>query len=353
METTSYIFNLLSEHTGEIISAVIVGILPLLFILPYALVAIYGELKISAFMQDKLGPMRTGFWGILQPIAEVFKLLQKEDITPDEADKPLFNIAPYLMFAASYAGFAVIPFSSYFVPSATNIGLFFVIAVGSFSVIAIVMAGWGSNNKYSLMGAIRAVAQIVSYEIPAAMVILGIAAMANSLDMNEIIFKQDGGIWNWYIFGGPGGIEKIWVIPFTFAMFLIYLVASLAETNRTPFDIPEGESELVAGYHTEYSGMKFAMFYMAEYSNMFVVAAITAIIFFGGWSSPFGDFMNSPILQVLWFVSKAMFFVFVQIWLRWTLPRLRVDQLMFLCWKVLLPISFVCFFAMALCRMLN
>lgn len=353
METTSYIFNLLSEHTGELIGAVIVAILPLLFILPYALVAIYGELKISAFMQDKLGPMRTGIWGILQPVAEVVKLLQKEDVTPDAADKPLYNIAPYLMFAASYAGFAVIPFSSHFVPSASNIGLFFVLAVGSFAVIALVMGGWGSNNKYSLMGAMRSVAQIVSYEIPAAMAILGIASMANSLDMNKIIALQDGGIWNWYIFGGPGGVEKIWVIPFTIAMFMIYLISALAETNRTPFDIPEGESEIVAGYHTEYSGMKFAMFFMAEYANMFVVSALLSILFFGGWSSPFGTFLNGPILGILWFVSKGLFFVFVQIWLRWTLPRLRVDQLMFLSWKVLLPISFVCFFAMALCRMLN
>ncbi len=257
------------------------------------------------------------------------------------------------MFTAAYAGFAVIPFSSYFVPSSANIGLFFILAIGSFAVIALVMGGWASNNKYSLMGAIRSVAQIISYEVPAAMAILGIAAMANSLDMNEIIVKQQGGFWNWFIFGGIGGLEKIWVVPFTIAMFLIYIISSLAETNRTPFDIPEGESEIVAGYHIEYSGMKFAMFFMAEYANMFVVSAIVTILFFGGWSSPLGDILNGPIMQVLWFILKAFFFVFLQIWLRWTLPRLRVDQLMFMSWKVLLPISFVCFFALAAFRMIN
>lgn len=353
METTQYIFNLVSSSTNELIAAIVVTIIPLLFILPYALVAILGELKVSAFIQEKLGPMRTGPWGILQPVAEVVKLLQKEDITPDAADKPLYNMAPYLIFLGAYASFAVIPFSSHFVPSGINIGLFFILAMGSIAVIGITMGGWASNNKYSLMGAIRSVAQIISYEIPAAMAVLGVAAMANSLDMNVIIKSQEGWFWNWYVFGGPGGLEKIWVIPFTIGMFIIYLISSLAETNRTPFDIPEGESEIVAGYHTEYSGMKFAMFFMAEYANMFVVSALITILFVGGWASPLGDILNGPIWQVLWFVSKAMFFVFVQIWLRWTLPRLRVDQLMYLCWKVLLPISFVCFFAMALARMLQ
>jgi NADH-quinone oxidoreductase subunit H len=353
METSNYIFNLLSQSTGEIVAGVIVALLPLLFILPYALVAIYMELKVSAFMQDKLGPMRTGPWGMLQPVAEIVKLLQKEDITPYAADKALYNIAPYLIFIGAYTAFAVIPFSSYFVPAGINIGLFFVLAVSSFAVLGLFVGGWASNNKYSLMGAMRSVAQIISYEIPAAMAILGVAAMANSLDMNTIIQHQQGGFWNWFVFGGPGGVAKLWVLPFTLAMFIIYLIATLAETNRTPFDIPEGESEIVAGYHTEYGGMKFAIFFLAEYANMFVVSALITIIFCGGWSSPFGDFLNSPIWQAAWFILKAMGFVFLQIWLRWTLPRLRVDQLMFLCWKVMLPITFVCFFAMALCRMLN
>lgn len=353
METTYYIYNLIANSTTELIAAVIVAVIPLFFILPYALVAIYGELKISAFMQDKLGPMRTGPYGLLQPIAEVFKLLQKEDITPDAADKPLFNIAPVLIFVGSYAAFAVIPFSSYFAPSGLNVGIFFAMAISSLAVIAIMMGGWSSGNKFALLGAFRSVAQIVSYEIPAAMAILGIAAMANSLNINTIIESQSGWFWNWFLFGGQGGIEKIWVIPFTVVMCVIYFISSLAECNRTPFDLVEGESELVAGYATEYSGMKYAMFYLAEYANMFVAAALITILFLGGWSSPLGDILNGPIWQLAWFVIKTMSIVFLQIWVRWTLPRIRVDQLMFVCWKVFLPISFVCFLAMALARMVQ
>jgi NADH-quinone oxidoreductase subunit H len=324
------------------------------FLLAYALIAILGELKISAFIQERLGPMRTGPWGIIQPIAEVVKLLQKEDITPDSANKPLFNIAPFLIFSAAYAGFAVIPFSAQFVPAGINLGLFFIFAVGSLAVVGLVMGGWASNNKYSLLGGLRSAAQIISYELPAAMAILSIAVLASSLDMQEINRAQSGGFWNWFVFGGQGSFVKVWVIPFTGLMTLIYIICSLAETNRTPFDIPEGESEIVAGYHTEYSGMKFAMFFFAEYANMFVVAAVTATLFFGGWNSPFGNFMGGSIFwDIFWFVSKAFVFVFLQIWLRWTLPRLRVDQLMYLSWKVLLPMSLVAFVFIAFWAMVK
>jgi len=346
----NFVYNLLGKNYLAII---IISIIPLLFLLGYALLAILGELKISAFIQQRLGPMRTGPWGIVQPIAEVVKLLQKEDITPSAANKPLFNLAPFIIFTGSYAGFAVIPFSAQFIPAGINLGLFYVFAVSAFAVIGIVMGGWASNNKYSLMGAMRSVAQIISYEIPAAMAILSIAVIASSLDMQKISMNQSGWFWNWYILGGPGGIEKVWVIPFMIGLFLIYMISSLAETNRTPFDIPEGESELVAGYHTEYSGMKFAMFFFAEYANMFIVAAIITVIFLGGWNSPFGDFLAGPILGALWFIFKAFVIVFIQIWLRWTLPRLRVDQLMFLGWKVLIPLSFLCFFAISLYALIN
>ena len=339
--------------SSDLVALIVVITLPLVFLIVYALVAILGELKISAFIQERLGPMRTGPWGIIQPVAEVVKLLQKEDITPDAADKPLFNMAPFLMFTAAYAGFAVIPFSSHFVPAGINLGLFYIFAMGALAVIGLVMGGWASNNKYSLLGAMRSVAQIVSYEIPAAIVILTIVVLASSMNLQVINANQGGWFWNWYIFGGPGTAWKIIIIPFTFGMFMLYIIASLAETNRTPFDIPEGESELVAGYHTEYSGMKFAMFFFAEYANMFVVAAVTSILFFGGWNSPFGDFMNGPIWGVFWFISKAFFFVFLQIWLRWTLPRLRVDQLMGVSWKVMVPIAFICFFAVGLWTMFN
>ncbi len=345
METTNFVYQLIDNG---ILAVGIIVVLPLVYLLVYALVAILGELKISAFIQERLGPMRTGPWGILQPLAEVFKLLQKEDITPDAADKPFFNLAPFLVFAASYTSFAVIPFSSQFIAANLNVGLFFIFAVGSITSVSLMMGGWASNNKYSLLGAIRSVSQAVSYEIPAAMAILSIAMLAGSLDMQEITKAQGGWFWNWFLFGGSGSLEKIWVIPFSAGMCLIYLIASLAETNRTPFDIPEGESELVAGYHTEYSGMKFAMIFFGEYANMFVVAAVMTTIFLGGWNSPFGDVMQGPIWGLFWFSTKAMFIVFLQIWLRWTLPRLRVDQLMFLGWKVLLPTSFVCFFLMSL-----
>ncbi len=346
----NFVYDLIGEN---LIGYLIVAALPLTFVLVYALIAILGELKISAWIQERLGPMRTGWKGVLQPVAEVVKLLQKEDITPANVNKPLFNVAPFIMFTGAYAAYAVIPFSSVFVPSGINIGLFYVFAVSAFAIIGIVMGGWASNNKYSLLGAMRAAAQMISYEIPIAIAILAVATLAGSLDMQEIIKQQAGGIWNWFLFGGTGSIAKVWVIPFTLALFLIYFIGSLAETNRVPFDIPEGESEIVAGYHTEYSGMKFAMFFFAEYSNMFVVSAIITILFLGGWQSPFGDFLNGPVWQSIWFISKAMFFVFVQIWLRWTLPRLRVDQLMYVTWKVMLPVAFVAFFAVAFWAMIK
>jgi len=335
------------------IAALVIVVLPLVFVVIYALIAILGELKIASFVQERLGPMRTGWKGTMQPVAEVVKLLQKEDITPDAADKPLFNLAPFLMFAAAFAGFAVIPFSPYFLPSGIELGLFYVFAISSLGIVGLVMGGWASNNKYSLLGAMRSAAQIVSYEIPAAMAILSVAALSGSLNLNVISDGQSGWFWNWYIFGGPGPWAKIFVIPFTLGLGLIYLISTLAETNRTPFDIPEGESEIVAGYHTEYSGMKFAMFFFAEYANMFIVAAILTLLFFGGWNSPFGDFLNYWWMQPVWFILKAFFWVFLSIWLRWTLPRLRVDQLMYLSWKVLLPWAFICFFAVGLFVMLK
>ncbi len=346
----NFIFDLVGNN---IWAYLITATIPLIFVTLYALVAILGELKIASWVQDRLGPMRTGWKGVLQPLAEVVKLLQKEDITPKNVNKPLFNVSPFVMFTGSFAAFAVIPYSSKFIPADINVGLFYVFAVSSFAVIGILMGGWSSNNKYSMLGGIRSAAQMISYEIPMALSILAIAAMANSLSITEIIKSQDGGIWNWFIFGGPGPIWKIAFFPFIIILFLVYFIGSLAETNRTPFDIPEGESEIVGGYHTEYSGMKFAMFFFAEYANMYVVSALVTIMFLGGWNSPFGDFLNGPIWQFFWFISKAMFFVFIQIWLRWTLPRVRVDQLMYITWKVMLPFAFIAFMGIAFWAMLN
>jgi NADH-quinone oxidoreductase subunit H len=269
--------------------------------------------------------------------------MQKEDIVPAAADKKLHFLAPFVVFIGSYAAFAALPFSSAYVGSGINLGLFYIIAVSSLVVVGILMAGWSSNNKWSLFGAMRSAAQIVSYEIPTALSLLSVVMIAGTLDLQEMTRLQSGPFWNWFIFAK---------FPFVFIAFIIFFVASLAETNRTPFDIPEAESELVAGFHTEYSGMKFALFFLAEYGNMFLVSGLGAIVFLGGWNSPFGDVMSGPFWGVFWFLSKGMFFVFVQMWLRWTLPRLRVDQLMHVSWKVLTPWAFVCMLGVGLMMVL-
>lgn len=318
---------------NEILVYVLMAAVPLVWIIPFALFAVWWERKISAHMQDRLGPMRTGGWhGWAQTIADILKLIQKEDIIPAAADRKLFNLAPYVVFVGSFAAYAAIPFSAAYVGSEINIGLFYILAVSSFVVVGLLMAGWASNNKWSLFGAMRAAAQIVSYEIPVALSLLAVVMIVGTFDLQEINRAQSGYFWNWFVF------QKF---PLLFVAATIYFVASLAEVNRTPFDIPEAESELVAGYHTEYGGMKFALLFLAEYANMFAVSAIAATVFFGGWNSPFGDFMSGPVWGLFWFISKGMAFIFVHMWLRWTLPRLRVDQLMYVGWKVLIPFSFV------------
>jgi NADH-quinone oxidoreductase subunit H len=337
--------DLLSGLLGnDILVYAVLAILPLVLIVPYALIAVWLERKVSAHMQDRLGPMRVGGWhGWAQTIADILKLIQKEDIVPAAADRKLHFLAPFIVFIGSYAAFAAIPLSSAFVGSGIALGLFYVIAVSSLVVVGLLMAGWASNNKWSLFGAMRSAAQIVSYEIPAALAVLSVVMLAGTLDLQQINQQQAGAFWNWFVFSKP---------PFVLLAFIIYFVASLAETNRTPFDIPEAESELVAGYHTEYSGMKFAIFFLAEYANMFAVSAIASTVFLGGWNSPFGDFMNGPVWGAFWLISKGMFFVIVQMWLRWTLPRLRVDQLMYVSWKVLTPWAFVCLLGVGLMTML-
>ena len=334
---------------NEIIAAIFSGVPPLLFILLFVLFAVWLERKVSAHMQDRLGPMRTGWHGWLQTIADLIKLIQKEDILATANDKPLFNLAPILVFAGTYAAFAAIPFSSYYIGSNLDLGIFFIIGISGLVVAGILMAGWASNNKYSMLGAMRAAAQIISYEIPTIIVVLTVVMITRTLNLHTLSEMQTGYIWNWMIFGGPTmGLDKFLFIPFMFIGFLVIYTSTLAEVNRTPFDIPEAESELVSGYHTEYSGMKFAMFFLAEYANMYAVSAIVTALFLGGYQSPFGYFGNLigapwlvPIEQFFWFAAKGAFFVFVQMWLRWTLPRLRVDQLMALCWKYLIPIAFV------------
>jgi NADH-quinone oxidoreductase subunit H len=289
------------------------------------------ERKVSAHIQDRLGPMYVGGWhGWAQTLADALKLLLKEDIVPESADRHLFKMAPFIVFLGAFAAYVVIPFGASSFVTDLNIGVLYVIAAGSLSVVGIIMAGWASNNKYSLYGGMRAAAQIISYEIPSAIALMTVIIPVGSLSMVDIVNAQKGGVLHWFIFRNP----------FTFLGFIVYFIGSLAEVNRTPFDIPEAESELVAGYHTEYSGMRFAFFFLAEYANMFLVASVATTLFLGGWTSVFSigpQLVPGPV----WFFLKALLIIFVQMWLRWSLPRLRVDQLMYLSWKVLLPISLV------------
>ncbi len=325
------------------VTTLVYAAIPLIFIIIYGLIAILGEMKISAWVQDRLGPMRTGPKGMLQPIADILKLLQKEDTTPRAADKPLYWLAPWLIFVGSYATFAALPFSAAYIGARLNVGIFFILSMGAITVVSILLAGWGSDNKYSLISAMRSVAQIISYEIPVALAVLTVVIVSGSMDLQTIAKLQAGGIQNWFLLGGPkyipgfGGHLNFVLIPVMLIAFGIYFVGSLAETNRVPFDVPEAESELVAGYHTEYSGMKFALFFLAEYASMFVVGSVAAVLFLGGWQSPFGLSLNGPGMEFVWFILKGLLFVFLQIWIRWTLPRMRVDQVMHVCWKVLIP----------------
>jgi NADH-quinone oxidoreductase subunit H len=304
-----------------------------------ALVLVYLERKVSAWMQDRLGPMEVGPKGVLQTLADAVKLLLKEDIVPAAADKRLHWFAPFLAFAAPCAAFVAFPYAREFVFANFNIGVFYVISITSLSVIALLLAGWASNNKWSLLGGMRSAAQIVSYEIPAGLAVLVVIMQVGSLNFNDISLAQEGGIHRWLVWR---------YFPFNLIAFVIFYLATLAECNRTPFDLPEAESELVAGFHTEYSGFKWSVFMLSEYAEMLVVAVVGAALFLGGWSSPIPGFLNTGAWGVLWLFAKAGALIFTHMWLRWTLPRLRVDQLMYLSWKVLTPFSFACIIAVGI-----
>ena len=314
------------------------------FIAIYGLVVIYAELKVSSFIHDKTGPMgqgvglHAGKWGLLQPVADALKLILKEDIIPGSANKPLFVLAPFMIFVGAFISFVALPFGESIIVADMNIGIFYILGVGSLAVIALIIAGWSSNNKWALYGGMRSAAQIISYEIPAGISLIVVIMLAGSLNMQEIIRYQQGGIFNWIIFDNP----------FMPIAFIIYFISALAETNRTPFDLPESESELVAGFVTEYSGMRYAFFFLSEYANMFVVSAVAVTGFLGGWQSPFPNFLNSPSWSVFWMVNKTVFLIFIMIWIRFTVPRLRVDQLMHVCWKVFIPIGLFNIFGVAI-----
>tara|TARA_B100000959_G_scaffold229022_1_gene244578 strand:- start:37 stop:1113 length:1077 start_codon:yes stop_codon:yes gene_type:complete len=317
-----------------------------------ATIAVYVERKVSAFMMDRIGPMgqgpglHAGKWGILQTIADAVKLLIKEDTIPASADKLLFKMAPFIIFIGAFLGIAALPFSSVIQVVDFNVGVFYIIAVGSVGVIGIVMAGWASNNKWSLYGAMRSAAQIISYEIPAGLSIIIPIMMSGTMNLQSLIEFQSGTVWgilpNWIIFNNP----------FSFLAFFIFFISAVAETNRTPFDIPEAESELVAGWMTEYSGFRWAVFFLSEYANMFVVSGLAAAGFLGGWQSPIPGLFNSPIWGLFWFTGKIIFLIFVMMWFRWTFPRLRVDQLMHVCWKVFIPIAMLNIFGVGIWKLI-
>jgi NADH-quinone oxidoreductase subunit H len=298
----------------------------------------YAERRVAGRVQSRVGPNRVGPFGLLQWVADGVKLLLKEDLIPANSDRVLYRIAPYTVMVGVFAAFASVPFGQLLIASDLNVGILYLLAVTSLVTVGILMAGWSSNNKWSLLGGIRAAAQIVSYEVPNALSVLCVVMLAGTLSMQGIINAQGGWPWEWYIFHNP----------FTFIAFFTYTIAAIAEGNRTPFDLPEAESELVSGYNTEYSGMRFAGFFLGEFANIYLMSAVATTLFFGGWQIPGiaaeaqADSIVLQLVGLMIFVAKASVGCFVVIWLRWTLPRLRVDQLMGLCYRFLIPIAFAC-----------
>jgi NADH-quinone oxidoreductase subunit H len=320
-------YAILTLETLVKIVAILIPVLLTVAYLPYA------ERKIIGFIQNRIGPNRVGFfgfslWGLGQPIADAVKLIFKEIIIPTGANKTLFIMAPILSVAPSLAAWAVIPFNDYMVLSDINAGLLYVLALTSLAVYGIIIAGWASNSKYAFLGAMRSAAQIVSYEIAMGFALVGVLIAGGSLNLGDIVRAQDG----WFIY---------WFWIPMFPLMMVYFISGVAETNRAPFDVAEGESEIVAGFHVEYGGMAFSVFFMAEYANMILIAILTSIMFFGGWLSPL---QGIPVLgapSIFWLLAKTSFFLFLFLWFRATFPRYRYDQIMRLGWKVFIPITIV------------
>ncbi|EKD77439.1 MAG: hypothetical protein ACD_42C00332G0004 [uncultured bacterium] len=313
-----------------ILIKIICILIPLFIAVAYITMA---ERKVISYMQQRIGPNRVGIFGLGQPIADVFKLLLKEVIIPHQSNRYLFVIAPMLAIMPALAAWAVIPFMQNWVIANINAGILYLFAMTSLGVYGILVAGWASNSKYALFGALRSAAQVISYEIALGFALVGVILLSGTLNLQELVLRQSGGFWHWY-----------W-LPL-FPLFIVYWIASVAETNRAPFDVAEGESEIVAGFHVEYSGMAFAIFFLAEYANMILVSAVASIIFLGGWLSPFqgipvlGDFF-AIVPGIVWLLIKMCFFIFLYFWLRATFPRYRYDQIMHLGWKVLIPVTLV------------
>ncbi|HTX40919.1 MAG TPA: NADH-quinone oxidoreductase subunit NuoH [Acidobacteriaceae bacterium] len=336
METSLLVFLLIS------LAKVIVVVVILLMAVAYTVLL---ERKLVGRIQNRWGPSRVGPFGLLQPLVDGAKLFLKEDLMPTAVYRPLYILAPMIALGCALTSIAVIPFGAdirwhgvqLFQIADVNIGLLIILGVTSIGVYGIALSGWSSNNKYSLLGALRASAQVISYELALGLSLIGVVMRASSLRLRDIVNVQGThGLISWNFFGG-----------FQFVAFFIYLMAAYAETNRSPFDLPEAESELTAGYHTEYSSMKFAMFFMAEYANMITVSCVATLLFFGGWTSPFGHLFDGVIggtvanalLPIFWFVAKVFGFLFLYIWVRGTLPRFRYDQLMGFGWKFLVPVA--------------
>lgn len=350
----------------HLIEHIIFPVAVFLFIAVFTLFAVYAERKIAGFVQDRLGPMETGRYGSLQTIADILKLIQKEFITPSSADRWLFAIAPVVIFVAVFIGFSVMPWAKDFSPASPHTGLFFVMAVVAIDALGLLMAGWGSNNKYSFLGAMRAIAQMVSYEIPVGLALIAVVMVTQTLHLDVIATNQGVettqaiyflGIWD---VSDVGGILawNIFQAPHLIVVFLLFFVATLAECNRAPFDIPEAESELIGGFHTEYGGVRFAFVFLGEYAMMFLVSMLATILFLGAWNTPLpnlgsvalADWTTGTGWGLFWTVSKSLLLVGVQMWIRWTLPRFRADQLMDLCWKILIPIGFLGIFVSGIWR---
>ncbi|MBI4643141.1 MAG: NADH-quinone oxidoreductase subunit NuoH [Deltaproteobacteria bacterium] len=309
----------LLTHLGIEGVRMIVGLIAVIALVSVnALFLIWMERKVSAHMQLRPGPMEVGPHGAIQTIADAVKLMGKELITPEEVDRPIYYLAPIVVFLPVLLTFLVIPFSQTMIIKDMNVGIVLILAFSTLTVLAILMAGWASNNKYSVFGAIRSVAQNIAYEIPLLVTVMSIILMVGSFKLTDIVTAQG----------------RYWFILVQPLAFILYIICATAETNRTPFDLPEAESELVAGFHTEYSGMRFALFFLAEYTNMFIVSAVAAVLFLGGW--------RGPILPgVVWFLIKVYALIFLIMWFRWTFPRVRFDQLVTFAWKILIPLSFV------------
>ena len=320
---------------------VIIAFAFMIFFTILGLVLVYAERKICAFFQLRLGPMRVGKWGLAQTAADAVKLIFKEPMITKNADKFLFNLAPFIVIISTFMALGALPFAKGLHALDFDIGILYISAVSSIGVIGILIAGWSSDNKYSLIGAMRSGAQVVSYELSVGLSLLTIVVLAGSLQFSEIIASQEAG---WWIFRGH--------IPALIA-FCVFMIAGTAETNRGPFDLAEAESELTAGFHTEYSGLKFAFFFLAEFVNMFIIAAIGATVFLGGWMpfhighwAGFNQIMDF-IPPIVWFFGKTGFLIFLMMWFKWTFPRLRIDQLLTLEWKYLLPINLIIILIMA------